>query len=79
MCLTRWQKLIYAANTTVIKKSRLVPDARDHDKTVLLLAEKVSAKALYEIKPDGDTEEQGALSNVAPCSFGIMTVGSDLA
>lgn len=61
------------------EKSRLEPDARNHDKTVLLLAEKVRAKALDEIKPDRDTEEQGALSRAAPCSFGIKTVGLDLA
>jgi len=38
--LARWQKLIYEGEHQRHEKSRLVPDARDHDKTVLLLAEK---------------------------------------
>ena len=67
--LARWQKLIYEANTSGMKK---VDWCRMHGittKQFYYWQKKVRALALDEIKPDGGNEERDALPPGQPPAF----------
>ena len=67
--LARWQKLIYEANTSGIKKVDWCQMHGITTKQFYYWQKKVRVIALDEIKTDGDNEEQDALPPVQPPAF----------